>query len=253
MGLIAENLSTNAKNLEKIYPKFLDTTNPKYILIDNMYISSFLVVNYEKEMDSGFLDKLLSSGIDLNLSMFYEKQDSNEIIKKLTYQIGNTGSDIKNSNENQMDMDIMSKIYNDAKYIRKQMLIEGEDFYYLYIYISIYSNSKKKLEINIKRIENIASSVGLTLLRANYKQEQSFISSLPFLKNNELLKKISKRNVLSDGLTSTYPFLSSDLCDENGIFIGVSEFNNSLILIDRFDSNKYKNANMFIIRYKWFR
>jgi hypothetical protein len=247
MGLIA-GISFNEK-FENLYPFYFDTTNPKYILIDNMYVASFLVVNYNKEMDGGFLDKILSLGIDFNLSIYYEKQNSNEIIKKITYQLGNTGADIKDSNENQMDIDVMSRVYNDAKYIRKQMQLEDEEFYYLYIYISIYSNSIKKLENNMRRIENVANSIGLTLLKANYKQEECFITTLPLLKNNRLLKKIAARNVLTDGISSTYPFLSNELCDDDGIFLGVNDHNNSLVIIDRFNSEKYKNANMFVIRY----
>ena len=204
-------------------------------------------------MEGGFLDKILSMSVDLTLSMFYEKQNSNEILKKITYQIGNTGADIKSSNENQMDMDVMAKIYNDSKYIREQMQLEDEDFYYLYIYISIYSNSRKKLEVNMRKIEKVANSVGISLLRASFKQEKVLISTLPIFQNDKLLKKIAKRNVLSTGLSSTYPFLSNELCDENGVFLGVNEVNNSLVMVDRFDTGKYKNANMFIIRHEWLR
>lgn len=247
MGLISATQVID--KLKDFYPSYLDTTNPKFLLVDGMYVSSFLVVSYNEEMDGGFLDKLLMLGVDINISLYYEKQNSNEVIKKITYQIGNTGADIKSSNENQMDMDVMSQIYNDAKYIRKQMQLEDEDFYYLYIYISIYSNSIKKLEFNMRRIENVAGSIGLTLLRANFKQEECFVSSLPLLKNNNLLKKITGRNVLTDGISSTYPFLSNELCDEDGVFLGVNEHNNSLVIVDRFNSEKYKNANMFVIRY----
>ena len=253
MGLISKEYSNSKENIEKLYPTYLDTTNPKVMLVDNMYVSSFLVVNYNKEMEGGFLDKLLFLGIDMEMAIYYEKQNTNEIVKKLTYHIGNTGADIKNSNENQMDINIMNQAYNDAKYIRKQIQLEGEELYYVYIYILIYSNSLKKLEVNMRKLENVALSAGLTLLRANYKHEQTFLATLPLMKNDEILKKISKRNVLTDGLSSTYPFLSNELCDEDGIFIGVNEFNNSIVMIDRFDSNKYKNSNMFVVRNKWFR
>ncbi len=55
-----------------------------------------------------------------------------------------------------------------------------------------------------------------------------------------------KRNVLTSGLVATYPFVSSSIFDKNGIFIGRNRYNNSLIFIDRYDENKYKNANMCI-------
>ena len=55
-----------------------------------------------------------------------------------------------------------------------------------------------------------------------------------------------RRNVLTSGLISTYPFISSAIFDENGIFIGTNIYNNSLVFMDRYDTNKYKNANMCI-------
>lgn len=247
MGLISKEHSKNKANFEMLYPTYLDTTNPKFLLLNNMYVSSFLVVNYNKEMEGGFLDKLLSLGIDMQISMYYEKQNTNEVLKKLTYHIGNTGADIKNSNENQIDINIMQRTYMDAKYIREKMQLDDEELYYVYIYILVYSNSIKKLEVNMRRIENVAASAGVTLQRANYKHENVLVSSLPLMKNNELLKRITKRNVLTDGLSSTYPFLLNDLCDEDGVFIGVNEFNNSLVMVDRFKTDKYKNANMFIV------
>lgn len=251
MGLISQEKLKSKNRLNEIYPRYIDTTNPKYILINNMYISSFIVVDYNKEMYGGFLNKLLSLGIDFTISMFYEKQNSNDIIKKLTYQLGNTGSDIKDSKENQMDMDVMKKAYSDIRYIRKQMQLENEEFYYLYIYISIYSNSIKKLEINKKKIQNVATANGLTVLNAMYKEERCFMTSLPILSNDKVIKTIAKRNVLTDGISSTYPFLSNELCDKNGVLLGINLFNNSLVMIDRFDSEKYKNANMFVLRNEW--
>ena len=198
MGLISKEYLKAKDKFENIYPTYLDTRNPKFLLIDNMYVSALLVVNYNQEMEGGFLDKLLSLGIDMQVSIYYEKQNTNEILKKLTYHIGNTGADIKNSNENQVDISIMNKTYSDAKYIREKIQLEGEELYYINIYILIYSNSIKKLEINMRKIENISGAAGLTVIRANYKQEKTFLSALPIMKNDRVLKKITKRNVLTD-------------------------------------------------------
>ena len=66
------------------------------------------------------------------------------------------------------------------------------------------------------------------------------------MNNNNDIKNVSKRNILGNSLVSTYPFISSNICDENGIFIGTNIYNNSLILVDRFNKNKYKNANMCV-------
>ena len=65
--------------------------------------------------------------------------------------------------------------------------------------------------------------------------------------NNSIeLKEAAKRNVLTNGLVATYPFISSAIFDEEGIFIGTNIYNNSLVFIDRYNTQKYKNANICI-------
>ena len=182
----------------------------------------------------------------MNVSIFYEKQDQYSTIKDLTYHIGSVGVDIGSNNQNRQDIDIAVYTYNDAKYIRKEMQVNNEDLYFLYIYIDIYSENIKELEYNLSKIEGILQAKGLVTKRANFREEQVYKSCLPLMENNMDIKKSAKRNILTSGLLSTYPFISASIFDENGIFIGRNIYNNSLIFIDRYNTNKYKNANMCI-------
>ena len=75
--------------------------------------------------------------------MFYEKQDTYKTIKDLTYFIGNVGVDLKSGNTNREDIDIAAFSYNDAKYIRKEMQVNNEELYFLYLYIIVISNNEK--------------------------------------------------------------------------------------------------------------
>ncbi len=182
----------------------------------------------------------------MNISMFYEKQDSYKIIKDLTYHIGNVGVELKESNQNRQDIDIAAYTYNDAKYIRKEIQVNNEDLYYLYLYIIVYSENKKELEYYLNKIEGIMQSKGMQTRRSNFREEEIYMSSLPLMKNPEILKEASRRNILTSGLLATYPFISSTIFDENGIFIGTNIYNNSLVFIDRYNQEKYKNANICI-------
>ena len=182
----------------------------------------------------------------MNISIFYEKQDNYKIIRNLTYHIANVGVDLKDGKTNQQEVDIAAFTYNDAKYIRKEIQVNNEDIYFLYIYLNIFSNNEKELEFLLNKIEGILESTGMQTRRANFRQEQLFLSCLPFMMNSEDLKPAAKRNVLTTGLTCTYPFISSALFDENGIFYGINIYNESMVFIDRYDENKYKNANMCI-------
>lgn len=182
----------------------------------------------------------------MNLSIFYEKQDSYKTIKDLTYHIGNVGVELKETNQNRPDIDIAAFAYNDAKYIRKQIQVNNEDIYFLYIYINIYAESIKELEYYLNKIEGITQSKGMQTRRANFRQEEVFIGCLPFMENPIVIKEAAKRNILTSGLIATYPFISSTIFDDEGIFIGTNIYNNSLVFIDRYNTNKYKNANICI-------
>ena len=211
-----------------------------------MYYSGLIVVNYYREQNDLLLKSILETNINMNISMFYEKQDQYKTIKDLTYHIGNVGVDIKDNNQNREDIDIAIFTYNDAKYIRKEMQVNNEDLYYLYIYINIFSDNLKELEHNINSIEGMLQSKGMQTKRASFREEQLFKSCLPIFENNEDIKNSARRNILTSGIISTYPFISSNIFDENGILVGNNIYNNSLIFVDRYNTEKYKNANMCI-------
>lgn len=237
-------MSKNIK--DELSPSYIDLSNPKYIEIENKYCSSILVVDYYREQNDLIFKSLIDANININMSIFYEITDSNKIIKDLTYNIGNVSVDLENSNKNRQDIDIVEYTYDDAKYIRKQLQLENEDFYYLYTYITVYSDNLKELTNNIEKIEGILQSKGIKTKKSYFRQEQAYISTLPLMINNKDVKNATKKNILTSGLVATYPFISSSIFDEKGIFVGKNIYNNSLIFIDRYDENKYKNANMCV-------
>ena len=231
---------------DEISPTYINLQNPKYLEIDNLFYSGLMIVNYYREQSDIILKSLIETNINMNISIYYEKQDTYKMIKDLTYHIGNVGVELKESNQNRQDIDIAAFTYNDAKYIRREIQVNNEDLYFLYIYINIYAESIKDLEFYLNKVEGIAQSKGLQTRRANFRQEEIYLSCLPLMENNELIKKVTRRNILTSGLLATYPFISSTIFDSEGIFIGTNIYNNSLVFIDRYNTEKYKNANICI-------
>lgn len=236
--------SVNIK--DEIAPSYINMKNPKYIEIDNLFFSGLIVVNYYREQNDILLKTLLDTNINMNISIFYEKQDQYKTIKDLTYHIGNVGVDINDKNRNREDIDIAIYTYNDAKYIRKEMQVNNEDLYFLYIYVNVFADNLKDLNFYLNSIEGLMQSKGMQTRRANFREEQVFRSCLPMAENDVDIKNSARRNVLTSGLISTYPFITSSIFDEEGIFIGKNIYNNSLIFVDRYNTEKYRNANMCI-------
>ena len=148
--------------------------------------------------------------------------------------------------KNNQEIDILENKYSDAKYIRKELQINNEELYYIYTYINLYDKSKEALEKNILKIENILLSNGLKSIKSYFREEELFFATIPIMKNPYILKTAARRNILTSTGGATYPFISSELRDKNGIFLGLNKENSFSIFINKFDRNKYRNGNICI-------
>ena len=174
-------------------PGYINNRNPKYLEIDGKYYSGIIVIDYYREYSDIILKNIINTNINMNVSIFYEKQDTYKTIKDLTYFIGNVGADLKSGNNNREDIDIAAYTYNDAKYIRKEMQVNNEDLYYLYTYIVVISDSEKEIERNVNKVEGIFQSSGMITIKSNFRQEQIFLSCLPLMENNVDIRNAAKR------------------------------------------------------------
>ena len=132
-------------------------------------------------------------------------------------------------------------------YFLKDGLGNNEDFYYLNLLITITATSVDELEWKCAEMKKLLLSQNMDVQPCSFCQEQAFLSSLPLVSLERSLFERSKRNVLTLGAASCYPFTSYEMCDDNGILLGVNKHNNSLIIVDIFDSRVYKNANIAIL------
>ena len=227
-------------------PLYINLTNPQYIEIDGMFFSSLLIINYNRIFQELIFKNILETNENILISIYIEKNNQYKIIKEIARNIGNTTVDLEKINNSRIDIDIAKSSLEDAKYIRKEMQLNNQQLLYFYTYITTYSKNKEELKNQINKIEEILQNSGLKSKKSYFRQEQTILANLPLNKNNDDIKKAVKKNILTDGIRGTYPFITSTIYDEKGILYGTDINNNSLIIIDKFDREKYKNSNTCI-------
>ena len=227
-------------------PLYINLTNPQYIEIDGMFFSSLLIINYNRIFQELIFKNILETNENILISIYIEKNNQYKIIKEIARNIGNTTVDLEKINNSRIDIDIAKSSLEDAKYIRKEMQLNNQQLLYFYTYITTYSKNKEELKNQINKIEEILQNSGLKSKKSHFRQEQTILANLPLNKNNDDIKKAVKKNILTDGIRGTYPFITSTIYDEKGILYGTDINNNSLIIIDKFDREKYKNSNTCI-------
>ena len=223
-----------------------DNKNPLYTKIEDLYFSGLIIVDYPRMITNEFMEKLIYLEVNFDITMYYEKLNTYDVIKKLTYNIGNLNTDIIMNSKSKQDYDILDVTYDDAKNIRKELQINNESIYNFYMYLSFYADSEKELKQKILKIQSILYSYGLISKLTYFKNIYLYKSILPFNNNQKEIKYNSKKSILSKSLSSFYPFISSNICDYTGVLYGYNVHNKAIVIIDRFNKEKYINSNICI-------
>jgi conjugal transfer ATP-binding protein TraC len=229
-------------------PSHIDLTHGRYICIDGIYYAYLMVPSdgYKSQVPAGWLSLLVNAGDGIDMDMFLSRQPKDRMIRKLGQQLRINRSKIKETSDTNTDFDDLDGAIRSG-YFLKDGLSNNEDFYYLNLLITITADNVEDLEWKVAEMKKLLLSQDMDIQPCSFCEEQAFLSSLPLVSLERRLYERSKRNVLTLGAASCYPFTSYEMCDNNGILLGVNKHNNSLIIVDIFDSRIYKNANMAIL------
>ena len=229
-------------------PAALDFTHGRYICVDGVYYAYLLVPadGYKSQVTAGWLSLLVNAGDGIDLDVFLTRQPKEQMIRKLGQQLRINRSKIRETSDTNTDFDDLEGAIRSG-YFLKDGLGNNEDFYYLNLLITVTADSVEDLEWKCAEMRKLLLSQDMNVQACSFCEEQAFLSALPLVSLERRLFERSKRNVLTLGAASCYPFTSYEMCDDNGILLGVNKHNNSLIIVDIFDSRVYKNANIAIL------
>uniref|UniRef100_UPI0026F40858 VirB4 family type IV secretion system protein n=1 Tax=Faecalibaculum rodentium TaxID=1702221 RepID=UPI0026F40858 len=195
---------------------------------------------------AGWLSLLVNAGDGIDMDTFLSRQPKDRMIRKLGQQLRINRSKIKEASYTNTDFDDLDSAIRSG-YLLKDGLRNNEDFYYLNLLITTTADNVDDLEWKVAEMKKLLLSQDMDIQPCSFCEEQAFLSSLPLVSLERRLFERSKRNVLTLGAASCYPFTSYEMCDNNGILLGVNKHNNSLIIVDIFDFRIYKNTNMAIL------
>lgn len=229
-------------------PDTIDFTHGKYVCVDGLYHSYLLIPSYgyKARVNAGWLSLLVNAGDGIDIDLFLTKQPKERMVQKLGQQLRINRSKIKDASDTNTDFDDLDGAIRSG-YFLKDGLSNNEDFYYINLLITITAETAEDLEWREREMRKLLLSQYMNLSTCSFREEQAFLSALPLASLEKHLYGRSKRNVLTTGAASCYPFTAYELSDDNGILLGVNKFNNSLVIVDIFNSMVYKNANIAIL------
>ena len=231
-----------------IAPECIDLRHGSYVVIDGVYHAYLIIPSsgFNPHVVAGWTSLFVNAGEGIDVDFFFQREPKERIQSKLGQQIRINRSRIKDTSDTNTDFDDIEGAIKSG-YFLKQGLANYEDFYYTSIIVTVTADSLDNLEWRVAEVRRLMISQDMDVRTCYFRQEDAMRSVMPFCRLNKKLFERSKRNMLTSAAASCYPFTSYEMSDENGILLGVNKHNNSLVIVDIFNSRVYKNANMAIL------
>lgn len=226
-------------------PSYIDNTNFKYIKLDDKFIASILISDYPKEIGFSEIFVNIPRDVEYDLSLYIQKQDTAKVLKDLTYYISSSGGEKKTAKENQIDIDILGKVKEDAKMLRHDIQINNEEVFYINIILTMYAKNKSEILTILKTIQSKLYSKNLISKITNFRHLDEYLLTLPVCDSHNKLLNQNYRNITTSALSNMFPFFTKNIFDKTGIMFGLLLKENTICNIDIFNK-KYLNANMCI-------
>jgi len=228
-----------SKLQDLIAPSAIKITS-RYIRVGETLAQTIFVITYPRYLHSNWFSPIINIDMPMDISMFIHPIDTNTILKNLRKTATQVQSQIHIEEARGMVRDpVLETAMRDIDELRDKLQQGTEKFFRFGLYITIYAQEEKELDKQVKAIMAILEAQLVYTKPAIFKTEQGFNSSLP-LANDELNVGTSMD---SSPLSTTFPFVSSNLSSEEGILYGINRHNNSLIIFDRFNM---ENGNMVV-------
>ncbi len=233
---------------ELVAPESIDFTHRNFVVMDGLYYSYLMIPShkYRTKVPAGWVSLLINAGEGIDVDLFFFRQDKGRTMERIGRRIRLNRSRLRETYDTNTDFDDLSESIH-AGYYLKRGLSGSEDFYYMSTLITVTGQSAKEVEWRVKEMTKLLNSQDIGTVSCLFREEQAFLSSLPILNLDRKLYERSKRNVLTSGVASCYPFTSYEMSDKDGILMGVNKANNSLVIVDIFNTKIYKNANIAIL------
>ena len=211
-----------------------------YFRIGTKYGRTVYVYGYPRKLFTGWLSELINIDQVIDISMFIYPVDTTIVLNNLRKKVTQLEADMALNAEKGRTRDPAKEAaLVDAEELRDELQVGSERFFRYGLYVTIYADSLDELSFVQHTIETFFGQMLVYTKTASSQQEQGLNSTVPQMSDQLQIR----RNMSTGAISTSFPFTSADLTQEDGILYGINMHNNGLVIFDRYT---LENANMVV-------
>lgn len=261
MGLFSKKTSAidivekqRQREIEDVQAEFLkgittlrDTIAPSslevqggYFRIGTRYGRTLYIYGYPRQVYTGWLSSIINLDEVVDVSMFIYPVESQIVLNNLRKKVTQLEASMTiNAEHNRVRDPALEAAIQDAEELRDKLQVGAERFFRYGLYITLYADSLDEMNFIQHKVETMLGQQLVMSKVASFQQEQGVQSTAPQMIDHLQIR----RNMDTGAVSTSFPFTSADLTQDQGILYGINMHNNGLVIFDRFT---LENANMVV-------
>jgi type IV secretory pathway VirB4 component len=213
---------------------------PDYFKVEKTFCKVLSVVGYPNSVEVGFLDKIIGSGDDYDISIHIEPFLIEDTLVDLNKELQKQQSDLYSDSKKGIINPSLEIKFKSTRQVLEDLQKGKQKLFNVSLYIMCKGSSKEEIELLAKKVKADLDGLMIESKIPFFKMTKAYESVIPLA--SDALK--IKRNIHTEGLAAFFPFSSPFLdIDNSGVLLGLNK--NKIPYIK--DIFKLSNANGVVL------
>lgn len=216
---------------------------PNFFTMGEFYGSSLYLEKVPTWLSTEFISDLSDIAANLSISVTHKPIDTSKAMKMVKDQMmdinGQIARNQKEAVKSGYSYDLLSpelmRSQQQTRDLMKDIVGRDQKMYYVSFVITAFAESKNKLDEVVRQIQSISNKHISPMKYLTYQQEQGLNTSLPLCLNELSVNRL----YTTESASIFMPYTTLELHQKNGIFYGLNEASNNMILYDRLSGRNY--------------
>ncbi len=202
-----------------------------YFRIGTRFARSYYVYGYPRQIYTGWLSGLVNIDEVIDISIYIYPVASQVVMQNLRKKVTQLEAGIQIDSEKGKVRDPGKQAaIQDAEEMRDKLQVGEERFFRFGLYFNIYASDMEELEFVSHKVETMLGQQLIYSKPGTSQQEQGLNTVIPqFVDEMQI-----RRNMNTGAISTSFPFTSANLSQDNGILYGINMHNSGLVIFDRF-------------------